>query len=71
MTQVFVVVLVLCISSADINKLPSVLIVHKHSGPNSVSDFCQCSIKFAKSWSTITKTGGVTGNKTASKHTCV
>jgi len=53
-----------CISSA--NKLPSVLILHKHSGPCSVSDFCQCLIKFAKSWSTITKTG--TGDKTASKH---
>ena len=55
-----------CISSA--HKLPSVLIMHKHSGPHSVSDFCQCLIKFAKSWSTISITKIGTRDKTASKH---
>ena len=36
-TQVFAVVLVLRISSA--NELPCVLILHEHSGPHSVSGF--------------------------------
>ena len=39
MTQVFVLVLVLCISSAS--ELPCVLILCECSGPNSVSDFLQ------------------------------